>query len=202
MTDETGLKPAEQETPQDGKGATQDGARSDWFTGLDPRTQAYIEELRSENAKWRVEKKRAEDTARKEAEKRMAEQEQWKELADARAAKLAELEPKAERALAAFEALIDARLKRIPIDIRKRTVEPIRANMDSVAFVEWLDANEELLTLRPAPNLEAGAGAPSSGKGTGNGLTADELSIARAMNLSPEQYAKRKAEIEAERSKR
>lgn len=199
MSDNDGLKPADNDMPQDGKGAPQDGARSDWFSGLDPRTQAYIEELRGEAAKWRVEKKRTEDAARKEAEKRMAEQEQWKELADVRAAKLAEIEPKAERALAAFEALIDARLKRIPADVRKRMVDPIRTNMDSVAFVEWLDANEEMLTLRPAPNLEAGAGAPTSGKGPASALTADEMFMAKAMNISPEQYAKRKAEIEAER---
>lgn len=198
MSDDNGLKPQTEETPQDGKGATQDDARSDWFKGLPPEVQRYIDDLRGENAKWRVEKKRAEDNARKDAEKRMAEQEQWRELAEARAAKLAEVEPKAERALAAFEALIDARLKRIPADVRKRTVEPIRTNMDSVAFVEWLDANEDLLTLRPAPNLEPGAGAPTSGKTT-SALTADEITMAKALHMSPEQYAKRKAEIAAER---
>lgn len=201
MSDENGLKPQESEMPQDGKGASQDDARSDWFKGLPPEVQRYIDDLRGENAKWRVEKKRAEENARKDAEKRMAEQEQWKELAESRAAKLAEVEPKAERALAAFEALIDARLKRIPADVRKRTVDPIRTNMDSVAFVEWLDANEDLLTLKPAPNLEAGAGAPTSGKAAASALTADELAIAKAMNVSPEQYAKRKAEIAAERAK-
>jgi hypothetical protein len=195
MSDEDGLKPQTEETPQDGKtGAPQAEARSDWFTGLDPRTQAYIEELRSENAKWRVEKKRAEDNARKEAEKRMAEQEQWKELADARAAKLAEIEPKAERALAAFEALIDARLKRIPSDIRKRMVDPIRANMDSVAFVEWLDANETMLTLTPAPNLEAGAGAQAQGKGTPE-LTDEERRMAQKMGLDLALVAKEKARL-------
>jgi hypothetical protein len=190
--------PDETNQPQDGETtgeATNAKQHGEWMTSLPAEAQKYIEELRTENAKWRVEKKRAEDTARKAEEKRLLEQQQWKELADVRGQKLENLEPKQERLIAAFEALIDGRLKRIPPDVRKRMVDPIRANMDSAAFVEWLDANEDMLTLKQAPNLEAGAGqARSTGAGAAD-LTQDELAMAKKMGISPERMAQEKQKL-------
>jgi hypothetical protein len=197
MTDNDGLKPQTDETAQDAKtGASQADARSDWFNGLPPDAQKHIEDLRRENAKWRVEMRKSEEAARKAEEKRLTDEAKWKELADMRAQKLNEIEPKAERIMAAFEALIEGRLKRIPADIRKRAVDPIRANVDSVAFVEWLDANETMLTLQPAPNLEPGAGAQAQGKGTPD-LTPKEREMAIKMGLDPAEVAKEKAKARA-----
>lgn len=184
--------------PQDGDKTgeeTTSKQHGEWMTSLPAEAQKYIEELRTENAKWRVEKKKAEDAARKAEEKRLLEQQQWKELADVRGQKLESLEPKQERLLAAFEALIDGRLKRIPADVRKRMVDPIRQNMDSAAFVEWLDANEDMLTLKPAPNLEAGAGQARGSGGGSAELTQDELAMAKRMGITPERMAQEKAKL-------
>lgn len=189
--------PDENDQPQDGD-KTGEGTtpkqHGDFISGLPAEAQKYIEELRAENAKWRVEKKKAEDAARKAEEKRLLEQQQWKELADVRGQKLETLEPKQERLLAAFEALIEGRLKRIPADVRKRMVDPIRQNMDSAAFVEWLDANEDMLTLKQAPNLEAGAGQPRGNAGAAD-LTQDELAMAKRMGISPERMAQEKQKL-------
>lgn len=189
--------PDENDQPQDGDKAgegTTPKQHGDFISGLPAEAQKYIEELRAENAKWRVEKKKAEDAARKAEEKRLLEQQQWKELADVRGQKLETLEPKQERLLAAFEALIDGRLKRIPVDVRKRMVDPIRQNMDSAAFIEWLDANEDMLTLKQAPNLEPGAGQPRGNAGAAD-LTQDELAMAKRMGISPERMAQEKQKL-------
>lgn len=181
-----------------------DGQR-DWYKELKPEHQQRFEYLMDELIQRRKENAQLKKAAQKADESRLTEKEQWRELAETRAKRIAELEhleSEFELINAAFGESLNVQLEGIPADIRKRLVEPVRAQMNPAEFSKWLAANKEMLTLRPAPNLEAGAGAPSSGKGTGNGLTADEIAIARAMNLSPDQYAKRKAEIEAERSKR
>lgn len=169
---------------------------------LPPEIQGYIEELRRENAKHRTEKKRAEDAARKAEEDKLTAQAEWKTLAEQRAARLAELERVAEQKEAiesAFNAGLEARLKAIPEDKRKRLVEPVRKTMSALEFAAWLDANEgDLKAVRP-PNFDAGAGSQSATKTVD--LTSEELEIVRKTGISPEAYAKRKAEIQRERSR-
>lgn len=197
MDETEGKKPPMTELAQGAtEGAPKTDAHGDWFTGLPDEVQSYIRSLRDENAKWRIEKRRAEEAAREAEEKRLEEQQRWQELAEKREAKIKELEPKAERVLSAFDALIESRLKRIPADLRKTLVDPVRASMDSVTFVEWLDANEERLSLRPAPNLEAGAGAPTSRGNAGDAsLTDVERRIAQQMGVDPAKIARQKAKL-------
>ena len=164
---------------------------------LPPDVQSYIDELRRENAKHRTAARTAEKAARDAEEKRMAEQQEWKTLAEARAARLAELEQiqaQAEEIQATFTASMEHRLKQVPSDVLKNTVEPIRAAMSPVQFSKWLDANMELLSTKKAPNLDAGS---VSNSGTTTRLTPAELQMAQNMGISPDAYAKRKAEIEA-----
>lgn len=165
---------------------------------LPPDIQTYIEELRQENAKWRKESKKALDDARKADEDRLTQQQEWQKLAEQRAARLAELESvaaKAETIEAAFNAGIDARLKQIPDEVRKRTVDPIRKALSPLEFNQWLDANIDLLSVRKAPDLDAGAG-NRNGKRT-TALTAEQLEMAKALKLTPEQYAKRLEEAQS-----
>lgn len=180
-----------------------DGQR-DWYKELKPEHQQRFEYLMDELIQRRKENAQLKKAAQKADETRLTEKEQWRELAETRARRIAELEHlEAEFELinTAFSESLSVQLEGIPTDVRKRLVEPVRAQMNPAEFSKWLAANKDMLTLRPAPDLEAGAGVPSSGKGQGDGLTVDEIAIARAMNLSPEQYAKRKAEIAAERAR-
>ena len=201
MTDETKQTQVVETSKTD---AAQDAAteKRTEIKDLPPEIQGYIEELRRENAKHRTEKKRAEDAARKAEEDKLTAQAEWKTLAEQRAARLAELERVAEQKEAiesAFNAGLEARLKAIPEDKRKRLVEPVRKTMSALEFAAWLDANEgDLKAVRP-PNFDGGAGSQSATKTVD--LTSEELEIVRKTGISPEAYAKRKAEIQRERSK-
>jgi len=156
--------------------------------------QKYIKELRAEAAERRkaLEAERVE--AQRREQTRLAEEGRWKELAESRAAELAKVTPYQERATA-LEAMIVAsnktRIERIPEDMR--ALVPIEYAPEKLAG--WLDANLDRLLKRPAPEVDAGAGATAAGTGLPK-LTEDERRIARAMGLSEEAYAKRKAELQ------
>lgn len=144
----------------------QDGGKTAIDT-LPPDIQTYIEELRKEAAENRVARK-AEEKARRDAEeKHLAEQAEWKTLAEKRAARLTELEPLSEQfdeIKSAFNAAIDSKLALIPEDVRKAQVDPVRAVMTPVQFGKWLEAAMPTLVARKAPDLEAGAGGKAGRK--------------------------------------
>jgi hypothetical protein len=83
-----------------------------------------------------------------------------------------------EQIKAAFNANLEARLKQIPEDKRKRLVDPIRTTMTPTQFATWLDTNWTDLTARQAPGLDGGAG----GKGVGGAKT-PEQDIRQRFNL-------------------
>ena len=56
----------------------------------------YVQQLRQEAASYRTKYKEFEEQQAKQREKELADQNEWKKLADERAAKLAELEPTAQ----------------------------------------------------------------------------------------------------------
>lgn len=129
--------------------------------------RVYIEELRDEAKKYRLEKQKAERDVKEADEARLAQQNEWKTLAEKRATRIAELEPvelQYKEIQEAFNATLETKLKDIPEDVRKAKVDPVRAVMSPVAFSQWLDAILPELKTRPAPNLDAGAGGSASGK--------------------------------------
>lgn len=189
--------------------ATQDAAKADAkaentqrteIKDLPPDIQGYIDELRRENAKWRTEKKKAEDAVRKAEEEKLASQQEWKTLAEQRAARLAELERVKEQAdaiEAAFTAGLEARLKAIPEDKRKRLVEPVRKTMSALEFSQWLDANEGDLKAQRPPNLDAGAASAANVKSFS--LTPEQIELAKKTGMTPQQYAESLERIEAKK---
>lgn len=100
------------------------------------------------------EKKRTEEAKRNE-EKRLADQQEWQKLADARAAELAAIAPKAELAdklLARIDAANKARIEKLPTELQ--TLVPSAYGV--IELSEWLDANlEKLITPKPV-NLDGG----------------------------------------------
>lgn len=187
-------------------GATTTGADTQPTTGrteissLPPDMQKYIEDLRHEAEKYRKSLRVAEQASKAAEEKRLADNAEWQKLAEARAAELEKLKPVAEQHEAittAFNASLDNRLKQIPDDIRKKTVDPIRAALSPVAFSEWLDANLDILRARQAPNLDGGAQG-TAGRVTVT-LTAEQRAMAEATGMTPEQYMKAMQAIEQQR---
>lgn len=141
-------------------------------------TQADLDKLIAE----RLDRERAKtakqaDAARKTIEeKALADQAQWKELAEKRAADLAALQAKAdlaERQGAVIEQLYKTRLAGLSAPIRK-AVESLPVD-DMLARLAWLDANEALFKASSAvPDISATSGGRQAGPGLG-GLDAQQL---------------------------
>ena len=153
----------------------------------------YIKELRDEAASNRVEAKRLrqeQEAAASAARARLAEEGNFKTLAEQHAAEAAKLKPYQERA-EALEGIIresnKARIERIPEDMR--SIIPMEYPPEKLAA--WLDASVEKLLKRPAPDLDAGAG----GSGRTATLTDAEKQMAVKSGMTVEQWiaAKQKA---------
>ena len=140
-------------------------------------TQAELDKLIAE----RLDRERAKtakqaDAARKAIEeKALADQAQWKELAEKRAADLTALQAKAElaeRQGAVIEQLYKTRLAGLSAPIRK-AVESLPVDM--LARLEWLDSNEALFKASSTvPDISATSGGRQAGPGLG-GLDAQQL---------------------------
>ena len=145
----------------------------DWAQGL-------IKELRSESAAVRKAKADADKAQQAEAEKRLAEDAQWKQLADQRQARLAELEPQAttqaER-LAKFEAMLvtqlDAEIKDWPAELK--SLDPGK-DADLLARFDWLQKSRALAAKLTATTVSPGNGKLPKPAGVG---AADAERLAR-----------------------
>lgn len=168
-----------------------DAGADNWrIDDLPPGAQQYIRELRSEAAERRKALEKQQTEAAEREQKRLAEQGQFKELADQRARMVDELKPYQTRA-ESLEARIrkgnETRIAQIREDMRAL----VPTNYSPEDLADWLDANMTRLAPRPAPSLDAGAGATSSVET----LTDAERQAAAKMNMTPEQFvaAKKKA---------
>lgn len=157
---------------------------------LPPTAQAYIRELRDEAKKTRLEKEAA-DKARKEAEQvALAEQGNWRKLAEDRAAELAKLTPYQEQATNLLKIINDNNaqmIAQIPEDMRD-IVPPLAAD----ALNAWLVKNLPRLARKQAPNIDAGAGSGGSGMAA---LTDDDRLAMKVGGMTEEQYRKVQARI-------
>jgi len=141
-------------------------------------TQAELDKLIAERLDRERAKtaKQAETARRALEEKALADQAQWKELAEKRAVDLAALQAKAElaeRQGAVIEQLYKTRLAGLSAPIRK-AVESLPVD-DMLARLAWLDANEALFKASSTvPDISATSGGRQAGPGLG-GLDAQQL---------------------------
>lgn len=115
----------------------------------------------------------------------------FQELAEQRAAEIAELQrykEQAERYEKRFKDSNAARIGQIPEQMRG--LVPTELSAEQVAG--WLDRNWAMLTQRPAPDIDAGAGGSGGGKKLPK-LTDYERALAKAGGVSEEEYAEFKA---------
>lgn len=127
-----------------------------------------------------------EASAREQA--RLQEEGRWKELAEQRGKDLAALQPFQERAEnleTAIKAANEKLIAQVPESMRKL----IPVDYPPERLQMFLNDNWSLLTVKPAPDIDAGAGAGSGGKSIT--LTAEQREMAARMGISPEVYAKR-----------
>jgi phage I-like protein len=151
--------------------------------------QLEIKKLRAEAAERRVALDRVEAAAREREQKALAEQGNFKAIAEQHAATIAALTPAKER-MESLEAMMragnEARIGQLPETSRGL----VPTDYPPERLSAWLDANWLLLQARRAPDLDAGAGA--GGGGSVARLTEDEKAAARRSGMTDEQYSNAK----------
>jgi|GEM_PF-2543217 len=180
---------AEDATGQDAQSDAPDGgSEQGQIEDLPQWAQKMIRETRKESAARRVALTNAENASKLREQQSLAEQGNYKTLAEQRALEVAGLTPYKDR-VDALETLIragnEARIKQVPEALR--TMIPAKYAPEELSA--WLDANMLNLQPRQAPNLDAGAG---GGGKAAVPLTDAERAVAARMSLTPEEYAKHK----------
>lgn len=127
-------------------------------------------------------------------QKRLAEQGNFEELARQKAAELETLKPYEERAKT-LEGIIrasnDARIAQVREDLRAL----VPADYAPEKLATWLDANWSRLTVKAAPDLDAGAGTAA---GRTMKLTDEERTAAHRFGLTDEQFLASKQKLARE----
>jgi len=173
----------------------------DPLSGLTPEARKIFEEtnagLLSALKKEREANKNAADRLaaiekenQERLEKQLQEQGKYKELAEERAKLLAEMQPKAdqlEAAQATLKQVLAAQIEQIPED--KRTLVPGKLSTEDQ--LDWIAQNRALLSKTKPIDVGAGKLGGSADNGSAD-LTAEELEMAKKMNVKPEDYAKSK----------
>jgi hypothetical protein len=125
------------------------------FSELDPKTQAYIKNLREENRKFREAKEAAEREQARAERERLKQQGEWQKLAETAQAEVEQYKPYKERyeqLEAVFKTALEARIEAIPAQFRKL----VPTDYSPVQQWKWLDQNASLFKAKDAPNINPG----------------------------------------------
>lgn len=179
-----------------GEGDDKDGQVP--LTSLPKAVQEYISDLRQQAAEYRTKYKELADQTGKDAEQRLTQNQQYKELAEKRALRINELEPLAEQATdaAAFLKSQNAQtIESLPEGARTMVPDFGDSYDGQKRQAAWLKTHAAKLTNKPAPDFDAGAG---NGGGSGNQtpkLTSEEDEIRQSFNMTVEDWVKAKAKM-------
>jgi hypothetical protein len=127
-------------------------------------------------------------TAKEAEEKRLEEQEQWRELAEKRQEELAALQPKAavaEEQEKSLSAYLKAQVEEIPEDMRSLIPE----QLTTLQKLDWLAVNRSKLLKPIGPDIGAGQRGAGSG-GSSVELTAEQKAVADKFGYTAEEYIK------------
>lgn len=126
-------------------------------------------------------------------QERLKKQGEWQQIADNALKEneaLKSFRQRTEMLEGTIKSANEALIAQVPETMRKL----IPVDYPPERLQVWLNDNWRMLTVPPAPSIDAGAGAGSGAKPIN--LTPEQQQMARQMGLSPEQYAKRLAEIQ------
>jgi hypothetical protein len=152
----------QQEPPNTGNGTGQQGGDAQQQNAGDGEkrfTQAELDAVVADRLKRATEsaERKAASERQKADERAAAEQGQFKELAEQRQTRIAELEPfeaKATRYEAALTSLLDVQRKDLP-----KHITALLDKLDAAEQLEWIAANQEALKV-PAAGTTAVPGTP------------------------------------------
>lgn len=204
--------PANGNGQQGGAGNNDDENGQVPLTSLPKAVQEYISDLRQQAADYRTKYKELADQTGKEAEQRLTQNQQYKELAEKRALRLNELEPLAEQATdaAAFLKSLNAQtIEAIPEGQRTMVPDFGDSYDGQKRLAAWLKTNAARLTNKPAPDFDAGAGGGGRGGSGSSGpkvtdADREQARIAQAYGhqVTAEDIAKNREELESQRAGR
>lgn len=155
--------------------------------GFIPRDR--FDEINEKNKELKKQLEQVEADKKAETEKRLADQENWKELADKRGADLAEAQAKADKVAAmeeTLQGLLDAQIEMIPEEYRSMVPEEYTPKQK----IDWISQNQSILTK--AKPFDIGAGKRGGEKDKEIVLSAEERESARKTGVTPEEYANAK----------
>lgn len=154
-----------------------------------PVPYTRFEEVNREKNELAKKLKEREDADKADTEKRLAEQNEFKTIADNRAKELAELKPKAAQVEAyekTLQEVLDAQVKDIPED--KRGLIP--DELTTQQKLNWLAKNAAI--LKAPGSFDIGAGKRGAEGKTAVTLSPEEIETAKKFGMSAEDYAKHK----------
>lgn len=191
----------EQVQPQDGNTGTsdtQDGSELEAQLNSPDVPQWVRDMITNVNARaagYRAKLREVEEKASLAERQKLAEKEQYKELAASLQAELDKLKPQVDAAQAMREEIAAANKARIEaLPEKLRTIVPDID--DPVKLQKWLDASAAVLQAPRIPDMDAGIGGD---QGKNLALTPEELAIAQRMNISPEKMLAQKRQLQGER---
>jgi hypothetical protein len=129
-----------------------------------------------------------EKSSKEAEEKRLEEQENWRELAQKRLEEIESLKPKAsvaEEQEKSLQELLKSQIDEIPEDMQSLIPE----QLTTLQKLDWLSVNKAKLLKPTAPDIGAGKRGAGSGNLAGVELTAEEKATAKTFGYSEEEYA-------------
>lgn len=126
-----------------------------------------------------------------EAEKRLVEQEEWKQIAEERGTKLEEAQRKAQKA-DSYEARAEARYEQVLKDLPDEVKNLIPEKYSTVDKLDWIDTNRAILTKPQAVQTGAGIRGAGGSSAPDFELTEAEKAMAKKFGMTEEEYAKNK----------
>jgi len=151
--------------------------------------KSRLDEVLAQNKSLMDKLAASEKERQEQLEKQLAEQGEWKKVAENRAQEIAALKPKADTLEAyekTLEAVLSAQVAEIPEAMRSLIPDALSVQQK----LDWLSRNKALL-VKPKP-VDIGAGRTGGTAPTGADLTAEEIQLAQQYGMKPEEYAKYK----------
>lgn len=178
-------------------GQTPESSKTD-LNALPPDVQEYIKQLRDENKKWRLDKQAEADARKRQETEALEASQEWKQAAEAYKQQLADLAPKAQRVDETDQFLknmVERRVESLLPHYRKLVPD----YDDPRRTLQWLEDNASALNLPKPANIDAGQRGDSGGMNPQVArLSAEELALAAAAKMTPEQFATYKAKRKPE----
>ena len=141
------------------------GQAPEGFDALPDWAKSLFAELRNENAAHRKAKQKADEEAKAAEERRLEAERNFEQLASQRAARIAELEPIADRynnLAAKLTADLEAQIERLPAEIKQ--MRPANADLDDL--IDWAEKARQLAAKMQAAASPGHSAAPKAAEAT------------------------------------